>query len=66
MAAFASLAESAKNNANLLDETQVAELVDIAHDDPDLTIRTAGSEALGALNLATNKASEIIRSYHGG
>ncbi len=66
VAAFASLAESAKNNANLLEESQVTELVDLAHDDPDLTIRTAGSEALGALNLATNKASEIIRSYYGG
>lgn len=66
VAAFASLAESAKSNANLLEESQVTELVDLAHDDPDLTIRTAGSEALGALNLTTNKASEIIRSYHGG
>ncbi len=66
IAAFGSLAESAKNNANLLEQSQIAELVDIAHDDPDLTIRTAASQALGAVNLTTNKASEIIRSYYGG
>jgi undecaprenyl pyrophosphate synthase len=66
VAAFGSLAESAKNNGNLLEEGQIAELVDIAHDDPDLIIRTAASQSLGALNLTTNKASEIIRSYYGG
>ena len=66
VATFASLAESAKNNGNLLEESQITELVDIAHDDPDLTIRTAASQALGAVNLKTNKASEIIRSYYGG
>ena len=64
IAAFNSLAESAKNNGNLLTDDQVNELLKIARDDTDLTIRTAGSEALGALNLATNKASEIIRTYH--
>ena len=66
VATFASLAESAKNNSNLLEESQITELLDIAHDDPDLTIRTAASQALGAVNLKTNKASEIIRSYYGG
>jgi HEAT repeat protein len=66
ISAFNSLAESAKHNGNLLEERQIAQLVEIARDDTDLTIRTAASEALGALNLATNKASEIIRSYYGG
>jgi CheY-like chemotaxis protein len=66
ISAFNSLGESAKHNGNLLEERQVAQLVEIARDDTDLTIRTAASEALGALNLATNKASEIIRSYYGG
>ncbi len=66
VSAFDSLAESAKNNGNLLAEDQLSVLVGIARDDTDLTIRTAASQALGALNLRTNKASDIIRSYHGG
>ncbi len=66
LSTFASLAESAKNNGNLLEEAQITELVNIAHNDPDLIIRTAASRTLGALNLRTNKASEIIRSYYGG
>ncbi len=66
VAAFGSLAESAKNNGNLLEETQAAALLTIAKDDADLTIRTAASQTLGAVNLANNKASEIIRSYYGG
>jgi HEAT repeat protein len=66
VAAFGSLAESAKNNGNLLEEAQVAALVTIAKEDADLTIRTAASQTLGAVNLSNNKASEIIRTYHGG
>ncbi|UCE59108.1 MAG: HEAT repeat domain-containing protein [Phycisphaerales bacterium] len=66
LAAFDSLAESAKNNGNLLTEGQLDTLLGIAADDPDLTIRTAASEALGAFNLQANKASEFIRIYHGG
>jgi hypothetical protein len=41
-------------------------LVKIAREESDLVIRTASSQALGAVNLATNKASEIIRGYYGG
>lgn len=66
VAAFGSLAESARSNANLLEEDQISDLVEIARNDPDLTIRTAASKALGAINLKSNKASEIIRSYYGG
>jgi hypothetical protein len=66
VAAFNALAESAKNHGHLLEDGAVAALVEIARDDPDLVIRTAASEALGALNLASNKASEIIRNYYGG
>lgn len=64
VAAFDSLAESAKNHGNLLEENQITELVRIAREDSDLTIRTAASQTLGAINLANNKASEILRSYH--
>ncbi len=66
VAAFASLAESAKNHGGMMEDVQVAALVGIAQTDPNLTIRTAGSQALGAVNLANNKASEIIRGYYGG
>ena len=66
VAAFAAVADSAKNNGNQLEESQINSLVDIARDEADLTIRTAASQTLGALNLATNKASDIIRSYYGG
>ena len=66
IACFASLAESAKNHGNLLELDQIDELVDIAHNDDDLIMRTSASQSLGAINLKTNKASEIIRSYYGG
>jgi len=66
VAAFASLAESAKNNGNRLEPAQIAPLIEIAHRDADLTIRTAASQALGAINLTTNEASKIIRSFYGG
>lgn len=66
LAAYDSLSESAKNNGNLLGDDQLTELVRIARDEADLTIRTAASQTLGALNLHTSKASDIIRSYHGG
>jgi len=66
VSAFASLAQSAKSHGNMLEEAQLTKLVKIARDDDDLTIRTAASKALGAINLADNKASEIIRKFYGG
>jgi hypothetical protein len=66
LSSFASLSESAKSHGNLLSGDQVTELIRIARDEPDLTMRTAASQALGALNLTANKASEIIRGYHEG
>jgi hypothetical protein len=66
VAAFGSLAESARNNGNMLEEPQIDTLVKIAREENDLVIRTSSSQALGAVNLATNKASEIIRGYYGG
>lgn len=66
LAFIRSLAESARTHGNRLEESQVAQLVNLARIEPDLTLRTAASESLGALNLANNKASEIIRSHYGG
>ena len=62
-AAFGALSDSAKRHRGQLEDAQIVELVRIAREEGDLKIRTAASQALGALNLASNKASEIIRSY---
>lgn len=64
--AFTSLANSAKTFGHMLDAAQVTKLVTIAKSDPDLTIRTAATRALGALNLKDFNATEIVRSYYGG
>ena len=66
LAAFASLAESARRHGNRLDEQRVQRLLEIARNEPNMTLRTAASQTLGALDLADNKASRIIRSYHRG
>ena len=66
VAVFGSLSESAKSFGNLLEPAQIEDLVRLARDENDLVIRTAASQALGAINLATNQASDIIRSYYGG
>lgn len=64
VSAFSSLSESARTHGDMLEESQITELVTLAAKETDLVIRTAASQALGAINLASNKASEIIRSYH--
>ena len=66
LAFLGSLSESARNHGNQLEDDQVAALVNLARVEPDMTLRTAASHSLGALNLSNNKASEIIRSYYGG
>jgi hypothetical protein len=66
LAAFAALAESAKRSGNLLEDVQVSELVRFSRDEPDLVLREVASRTLGAVNLATNQASDIIRKYYGG
>jgi hypothetical protein len=63
MAAFASLADSARRNGNLLGDSELIQrLIEFTMKEEDLVLRAAGSKALGALDLAGNKASEIIRS----
>lgn len=66
VASFRDLAESAKRYGNMLGQSQIDALVSMAAQDDDLVIRTAASEALGAMNLTNNQASEIIRNYYGG
>lgn len=66
IAAFDALAESAKRFGNRLTPDLVAQVVSAAKGGEDLAMRTAASQALGALNLQTGEASEIIRSHHVG
>jgi hypothetical protein len=66
IAAFESLADSARLNGNKLDSKLVEQVVRVAETAGDLDIRTAASQALGALNLTNNQASEIIRAQSRG
>ncbi|MCP4589536.1 MAG: hypothetical protein GY842_02205 [bacterium] len=66
VASFDALAESARIHGNLLSDTLLTRLIEVASDEPDLALRTAASQALGALNLTDNKAGEVIRKYHQG
>ncbi|MFH1418019.1 MAG: hypothetical protein ABII12_07025 [Planctomycetota bacterium] len=66
-AAFAALAESARHNGNLLGtDDLVQQLIEFTMTEGDLVLRAAASKALGALDLAANKASEIIRAQYRG
>ena len=64
--AFAGLTTSAKRFGNQLDAGQVDELLSVSMDEPDLRLRTAASHALGALNLAADKANQTILRFHRG
>ncbi len=65
--AFGALAESGRRNGNLLgDKEVVSRLIELTMNESDLVLRAAASKALGALNLPSNKASEIIRAQHNG
>lgn len=66
VAMFAALAKGAKRNGNHLSADLVERLTKSAESEPNLTLRTAASEALGALNLPSNPASAIIRNQYGG
>jgi CheY-like chemotaxis protein len=56
------LAESAKRFGRRMADDLVNSLTDQALHESVLTIRTAASQALGAMNLASDRAAEIIRS----
>jgi CheY-like chemotaxis protein len=58
--AFASLAESAKRQGNLLESYEVDALRELTMKSDDPVIKTAASRALGALNLPTHDATTII------
>jgi len=67
LAFFGSAAESARRNGNLLgSDDLVGKLIDFTMNEKDLVLRAAASKALGALDLPTSKASEIIRGQYRG
>jgi len=67
VAMFRSLAESARRNGNeLVGDEMVNRVIEFTMSSGDLVLRTAASQALGALDLPGNKASEIVRSQYKG
>jgi len=60
MPAFASLAGAARRFGSHLDERMTDRLIKQAFDEPNLALRTAASQALGALNLPERRAADII------
>jgi HEAT repeat protein len=61
IAAFASLAESARYLGNRLDEKLTKELIKAAMSEPNLDLRTAASQALGStINMPAELAVEAI------
>jgi hypothetical protein len=66
VAAFGSLAESARRNGTRLEPALVQRIIEFAMNEKDLLLQAAASKALGALDLPSNKASEIIRTQSRG
>lgn len=60
---FGSLAESGKVQGNQLTEDQFASLMKISLEEANLVIRTAATQALGALNPTGEKAAEVLKAY---
>ena len=63
---FGALAEAAKRTGNHLPDDMIKRIITIAESEKNMTIRTAASETLGALDLPGNPASVIIRNQYGG
>ncbi len=63
---FSALAEAAKRRGNLLGDDLLEQIIKIAESDENMTIREAGSRALGALNVPGEPASVIIRNQYRG
>jgi hypothetical protein len=66
VAMFAALADAAKHHGSQLSESLVKMVIAVAESHENMVIRTAASQALGALNLPGNPASEIIRNQYDG
>jgi HEAT repeat protein len=57
---LSALAESAKRTGNTLDASEVNSLIKIVQTETDPTVRTAAATALGALNVPSSQASDLI------
>ncbi|MCG3125802.1 MAG: hypothetical protein CHACPFDD_00629 [Phycisphaerae bacterium] len=66
VAMFAALADAAKRRGNHLPNETVDQLIRLVETETDDTLRTAASQALGALNLLNNQASQLIRNQYRG
>ena len=66
VAMFGVLAEAAKRRGKHLAPESVQRLIKIAESEENMDIREAAAQALGALNLPSDPASEIIRNQHRG
>lgn len=60
LVAFDALADSARWYGMKLNDQQTEELMQQALGEPNLVLRTAASQALGAMNLATPRAVDIL------
>ena len=60
------LSEAAKRRGNLLGSSSVDSLINLVKNEQDEALRTAASQALGALNLPSNRARELIIKHYGG
>jgi tetratricopeptide (TPR) repeat protein len=61
---FDVLAQAAKQCGNHLGQPSVNQIVKLAETEPNMPIRTAASQALGALNVPAGKGSEILRNLY--
>lgn len=61
--AFSALAESARRFGSQLDNDLMDRLVDQAIGEPNLELRTAASQAMGAMNAPIERTAEIVTSY---
>ena len=66
VAMFAAVANAAQRRGNYLSDDIVQQLITVTESEENMVIRTAASQALGALNLPGNPASVIIRNQYGG
>lgn len=66
LAMFAALADSAKRQGNLLSDEMVERVRTVADAEGDMELRTAATQALGALDQSGQPASEFIRKYSRG
>jgi len=63
---FAALAEAAKRRGALLGADAIDRIVQMAESDPNMVIRAAAGQALGALSVTGEPASKIIRNQYQG